>query len=83
MNKPDSGKVAHSGLKPETQVTVGGRNPHAHHGYINTPVYHASTLLYRTAKDFPGRRGTPTLEALPLYGMGASWGGFAALAAAL
>ena len=72
MNKPHGGKLSHSGLKPETQVTVGGRNPHAHHGYVNTPVYHASTLLYRTAEDYLGRRGqytygrrgTPTSEAL-------------------
>ncbi len=72
MNKPDGGKPAHADLKPETLVTVGGRNPHAHHGYVNTPVYHASTLLYRTAEDYLGRRGrysygrrgTPTSEAL-------------------
>jgi cystathionine beta-lyase len=72
MNKPESGKPAHAGLKPETLVTVGGRNPHAHHGYVNTPVYHASTLLYQTAEDYLGRRGrysygrrgTPTSEAL-------------------
>src|SRR5262249_34050295 len=72
MSKPDSGKPAHTGLKPETVVTVGGRNPHAHHGYVNAPVYHASTLLYRTAEDYLGRRGqysygrrgTPTSEAL-------------------
>ena len=72
MNKPDGGKPAHTDLKPETVVTVGGRNPHAHHGYVNTPVYHASTLLYRTAEDYLGRRGrysygrrgTPTSEAL-------------------
>jgi cystathionine beta-lyase len=72
MNKPDSGKPAHADLKPETVVTIGGRNPHAHHGYVNTPVYHASTLLYQTAEDYLGRRGrysygrrgTPTSEAL-------------------
>jgi cystathionine beta-lyase len=72
MNKPESGKPAHAGLKLETLVTVGGRNPHAHHGYVNTPVYHASTLLYQTAEDYLGRRGrysygrrgTPTSEAL-------------------
>lgn len=72
MNKPEGGKPAHAGLKPETLVTVGGRNPHAHHGYVNTPVYHASTLLYQTAEDYLGRRGrysygrrgTPTSEAL-------------------
>ena len=59
-------------LKPNTKLTVGGREPFAHHGYVNPPVYHASTLLYETAEDFLahkgryqyGRRGTPTSEAL-------------------
>src|SRR5262249_52365068 len=59
-------------LKADTLLTVGGRDPFAHHGYVNPPVYHASTLLYRTAEDFLarrgryryGRRGTPTSEAL-------------------
>jgi cystathionine beta-lyase len=72
MTKPDGGKPAATALKPDTTVTVGGRNPFAHHGYVNTPVYHASTLLYPTAEDylarrgqyFYGRRGTPTSEAL-------------------
>ena len=72
MTKAESGKPAQSELKPDTKVTLGGRNPHAHHGYVNTPVYHASTLLYRTAEDYLahksqysyGRRGTPTSEAL-------------------
>ncbi len=66
-NKPVPGE-----LKAETKVTSAGRNPHAHHGYVNTPVYHASTLLYRSAEDYLaqksqyhyGRRGTPTSEAL-------------------
>jgi cystathionine beta-lyase len=72
MTKAEGGKPASTELKPDTKVTTGGRNPHAHHGYVNTPVYHASTLLYRTAEDFLGRkgqysygrRGTPTSEAL-------------------
>src|SRR3954464_1715018 len=59
-------------LKPDTKLAVGGRDPFAHHGYVNPPVYHASTLLYRTADDYLaqrsrynyGRRGTPTSEAL-------------------
>ena len=59
-------------LKPDTRLTIGGRDPFAHHGYVNTPVYHASTLLYPTAEDYLahrgrysyGRRGTPTSEAL-------------------
>src|SRR5215471_15257544 len=58
--------------KAATQLTNGGRDPFAHHGYVNTPVYHASTLLYPSAEDFIarrgrysyGRRGTPTSEAL-------------------
>ena len=71
MNKK-SGVEPPSALKPETLLTVGGRDPFAQHGYVNTPVYHASTLLYPTAEDFVahrgryqyGRRGTPTSEAL-------------------
>jgi cystathionine beta-lyase len=55
-----------------TQLANGGRDPFAHHGYVNTPVYHASTMLYPSAEDFLarrgrysyGRRGTPTSEAL-------------------
>jgi cystathionine beta-lyase len=55
-----------------TRLTNAGRDPFAHHGYVNPPVYHASTLLYPSADDFVarrgrysyGRRGTPTSEAL-------------------
>jgi cystathionine beta-lyase len=72
MTKAEGGRPASTELKPDTKVTIGGRNPHAHHGYVNTPVYHASTLLYRTAEDYLahsgpyayGRLGTPTSEAL-------------------
>jgi cystathionine beta-lyase len=70
--KEMSDKKAARELKPDTRLTVGGRDPFAQHGYVNTPVYHASTLLYRTAEDYLahrgryqyGRRGTPTSEAL-------------------
>src|ERR1700730_11914450 len=55
-----------------TRLTNAGRDPFAHHGYVNTPVYHVSTLLYPSAEDYIahrgryqyGRRGTPTSEAL-------------------
>src|SRR5262244_347973 len=58
--------------KTATRLANAGRNPFAHHGYVNTPVYHASTLLYPSAEDYIahrgryqyGRRGTPTSEAL-------------------
>ena len=43
-------------LKPDTKITVAGRDPFAQHGYVNPPVYHASTLLYPTAEDFLGCR---------------------------
>ena len=46
--------------------------PQGQHGFVNPPVYHASTVLYPTAEDQVahraryqyGRRGTPTSEAL-------------------
>src|SRR5215468_6464940 len=71
MNKKPGTEPVHA-LKPDTLLSIGGRDPFAHHGYVNTPVYHASTLLYPTAEDYVahrgryqyGRRGTPTSEAL-------------------
>jgi cystathionine beta-lyase len=49
-----------------------GRDPFAHHGFVNTPVYRGSTVLFKTIESFEkraqryvyGRRGTPTSEAL-------------------
>src|SRR5246127_185387 len=72
MNKKIEGEASREDLKPDTRLGIGGRDPFAHHGYVNTPVYHASTLLYPSAEDFIahrgrysyGRRGTPTSEAL-------------------
>lgn len=59
-------------IKPDTLLVTSGRDPEAQHGFVNPPVYHASTLLYPTAEDQVahrarysyGRRGTPTSEAL-------------------
>jgi cystathionine beta-lyase len=56
----------------DTRVVNAGRDPASHHGFVNPPVYHASTVLYPSAEDFVahraryqyGRRGTPTTEAL-------------------
>jgi cystathionine beta-lyase len=58
--------------KPDTRLVNAGRDPQAYHGFVNPPVYHASTVLYPTAEDQVahrsryqyGRRGTPTSEAL-------------------
>jgi cysteine-S-conjugate beta-lyase len=60
--------------RKETTVVTAGRDPQAYHGFVNPPVYHASTVLYPSAEDFVahraryqyGRRGTPTTEALEL-----------------
>jgi cystathionine beta-lyase len=57
-----------------TRVVTAGRDPRSYHGFVNPPVYHASTVLYPSAEDFMahraryqyGRRGTPTTEALEL-----------------
>jgi cystathionine beta-lyase len=59
-------------IKPDTRLVTSGRNPESYFGFVNPPVYHASTLLYPTAEDQVahrarynyGRRGTPTSEAL-------------------
>lgn len=59
-------------MKPDTLLVHAGRDSELSHGFINPPVYHASTLLYATAEDQLahrsryqyGRRGTPTTEAL-------------------
>jgi cystathionine beta-lyase len=59
-------------LKPDTRLVTAGRDPDQQFGFVNPPVYHASTVLYATAEDqvahraryVYGRRGTPTSEAL-------------------
>lgn len=60
-------------MKDETKAIIAGRDPEAHIGAVNTPVYHASTILYpslaaiRGEQKIPytyGRRGTPTTSAL-------------------
>ncbi len=69
VKKPDGRKPE---LKPDTRLVTGGRDPFSYHGFVNPPVYHASTVLYRNADDMLsnrgryhyGRRGTPTSEAL-------------------
>jgi cysteine-S-conjugate beta-lyase len=58
--------------RPDTSLVTAGRNPRSNHGFVNPPVYHASTVLYPSAEDYLahraryqyGRRGTPTTEAL-------------------
>lgn len=61
-------------MKDATLVTTLGRDPAGHHGIVNPPVYHASTILFPSlsAMDnarpgqgiYYGRYGTPTTRAL-------------------
>lgn len=60
-------------MKDETKAIIAGREPKKFDGAVNTPVYHASTILYpslaaiRGTEPIPytyGRRGTPTTRAL-------------------
>ncbi len=64
-------------MKEDTLIASVGRNKDYTHGAVNTPVYHASTLIFDTVKDMKkanaklhtgglsyGRRGNPTTYAL-------------------
>jgi len=72
MTKNTEGAPSHPAQKPATRLVTGGRDPFSYYGFVNPPVYHASTVLYPTAEDYLahrgryqyGRRGTPTSEAL-------------------
>jgi cystathionine beta-lyase len=65
-------KQGDSKWRPATRIVTSGRDPFSHHGAVNPPVYHASTILHRTVdalenKRQPytyGRLSTPTIEAL-------------------
>ena len=65
-------KAPKTPVRATTRLVNAGRDPKSYHGFVNPPVYHASTVLYPTAEDQVahraryqyGRRGTPTTEAL-------------------
>ena len=63
--------------KQDTTVVTAGRHPEDHHGAVNPPVYHVSTVLYPSVAELEagerpsearrityGRSGTPTTFAL-------------------
>lgn len=59
-------------LAERTLLVHAGREPFEQHGFVNTPIYRGSTVLYPTTDDLLHRRGrysygtkgTPTTEAL-------------------
>jgi len=80
-----------STLKPATAVAHLGRDPHKHIGAVNTPVYHATTILFDTVAEleaaergeYPGitygLHGLPTVTDLQ-SAYATLEGGYAALA---
>ena len=52
MTKKTEGGPTHPPVKAATRLVAGGRDATANHGFVNPPVYHASTVLYPTA-GFP------------------------------
>ncbi len=68
MSKDDSGTPQGAG----SRVTHGGRDPFSQHGFVNTPVYRGSTVLFPTLAQLTaydqrytyGRNTTPTTDAL-------------------
>jgi len=80
-------------MDDETLIVHAGRRPQEHHGAVNTPVYHASTILWpsvaaleasfeRRQRDeqgvYYGRLGTPTSQSLE-EAVAALEGGYRAL----
>ncbi len=61
-------------LKSRTRLVTAGRKSEEHFGFINTPIFRGSTVLYPDAASMRGPRprfsygtkGTPTTEALEL-----------------
>lgn len=68
-DRPDAGFAR---KRPATLVTQAGRDPAAHFGFVNPPIYRGSTVLFPTVAametlDQPftyGTKGTPTTRAL-------------------
>ena len=64
---PDLGRFGE-----RTRLVHAGRDPSAQHGFVNTPIYRGSTVLYPSTDAFMhrrarfpyGTRGTPTIASL-------------------
>jgi cysteine-S-conjugate beta-lyase len=70
MSSGDDDKA--KGRRMATRVTLAGRAPFDHFGFVNPPVYRGSTVLFPTLADLEGHhqpytygtKGTPTTRAL-------------------
>ena len=60
------------GMKSRTRLVHAGRHPFDHYGFVNTPIYRGSTVLFPSYQDLVTRNapyvygtvGSPTTEAL-------------------
>ncbi len=58
--------------RPSTELVHRGREPFAQHGFVNTPVYRGSTVLFPDLETLEtgnqrytyGRKGSPSMSAL-------------------
>ena len=70
MREPDPDRL--KTWKTRTRMAAAGRRPHEQFGYVNTPIYRGSTVLFPTYADLVARSGrfsygtagTPTTKAL-------------------
>jgi cysteine-S-conjugate beta-lyase len=73
--RPDNGNGGGGSgkpLSPATRLVTAGRVPEEQHGFVNTPIYRGSTVLYPNAEKFLhrdakytyGTKGTPTTNSL-------------------
>ena len=70
MSRSDPPRSDRPGIR--TRLAHAGRDPREQHGFVNTPIYRGSTVLFPTMDDLLHRRGryvygtkgTPTTEAL-------------------
>ena len=66
-------ETTRAGLRSRTRLVHAGREPFEQHGFVNTPIYRGSTVLFETTDALAdrfgsrftyGTKGTPTTEAL-------------------
>ena len=49
-------------LGERTRLVHAGRDPNEQHGFVNTPIYRGSTVLFPTTDDLLKRRGASLME---------------------
>ncbi|MFD8203802.1 cystathionine beta-lyase, partial [Streptomyces sp. NPDC059701] len=55
---------------PETRYVHAGSDPTRQGGYVNPPVHHASTVLYRDVAEMDASQADPLKRGGPVYGRG-------------